>query len=109
MAKWIYKLGENGKALREAIENENSGDSIKLMRVCYEEIKNHFQGDDVFESLINEIDEELQISEGEDELCYNDDIDTVKDFGFNSFEDMADERLYTFWNILDAYKIWCDL
>ena len=43
MGKWNYKL-DSGKALREAIDNDNSENTLNCLRKCYEEIREAMLG-----------------------------------------------------------------
>lgn len=116
MRKWKYEI-KNSTNLRKSIHGENYGDIIRELRKCYNEIINDYYkivkninnsrvshlGD--IEYLYSDACDQLDYIEGEDILCDDKDCESLEDFGFDSFEELVDERLEEFYNMCDSYDL----
>lgn len=87
MANWKYTI-KSGSDLHEAINNDNLGQTVKCLLLCYQELLNQL---DDFDTEAYEID--IQDSIGvlmAYELCPDDDEDFVNDL-LEEFYDLCDD------------------
>ena len=102
--KWDF-IVESGTELREAIRNDNFGETIRMIEKCCQEAKAKTKDED----LLYELDEFLELIEGEDILCDEEDCVTLEDFGFDKFEELVNERLHELYNLADGYRFFISL
>lgn len=101
MSKWVYKLN-NGKALRDAVDEDDFLETLLVLRKCYEEIHKHipdiYDEDDLAEN-IDDIENQI------DNLNNYEEYDMTLD----DCEDEINDLLNDFYNFCDAMRIWVDL
>lgn len=90
MANWNY-TGKNGKALRNAIDGENTVKVLKALINCYEEIRSMLTEDD----SLYDSDIEISIYDIQDRLN-----------GGDTEEDDVDILLEEFYDLCDEVRIW---
>lgn len=101
MANWKYKL-VTGKALRDAIDNEDSKNTLNCLRKCYEEIHK------LMPDLYDEDDLADDISEIDNQL---DNLENYEEYDMTE-EDCQDEINYLlqdFYDYCDDNRIWIGL
>lgn len=112
MAKWIYTCS-GGRELHNLIDK--SGDwkiSIKIieqLKKCYQEIISNYHFEDELDK--EEFQEAADLLRGDD-LIIKDWMNVqcdIRDFGFNTDEDLVDARLYEFYELCDVYRIWVEV
>ena len=99
MAEWRYTL-KNGKALREAIEDEDFAAVLDNLAKCCTEIYDKFpdeywQYDDDIEDISNQMDN----------------LENYEDYDM-TYEDVEDEINYllsNFYDLCDGLRIWVEL
>lgn len=101
MGKWNYKL-DSGKALREAIDNDDSENTLNCLRKCYEEIH----------KLIPDIYDEDDLADDISEI--NNQLDNLANYEeYNMTEedcqDEINDLLSDFYDFCDDNRIWIGL
>ena len=104
MSKWIFTVKE-GTNLRKEINNGHEGNILRSIKACYQEAIRKSNDDD----MIDELEQALELIGDEDELADNEDYETLEDFGFDSFEELVDERLYELYNLADSWMFFIAL
>ena len=101
MGKWNYKL-DSGKALREAIDNDDGENTLNCLRKCYEEIHK------LIPDIYDEDDLTDDISEINNQL---DNLENYEEYNMTE-EDCQDEindLLSDFYDFCDDNRIWIGL
>lgn len=108
MKQWKFTV-TNGKELRKAIHEENGVAVINALKKCYEEILYNYNFDD-------EADEEkfrdgYNFVFGDDEIIENCDNgkEDISDYGFDSTDELVDERLTDFYDLCDECGFWIEV
>lgn len=99
--KWVYTL-KNGKALRQAIADEDQLGILTVLRDCWEEIHERFP---------EEYDEDDLSDELEDIDNEIDNLDNYEEYDM-TYEDIEDNINYLLGNLYDfcdAFNIWVAL
>lgn len=112
MTKWIYTCN-GGRELRNLIHKSGSWEiSIKIieqLKKCYQEIISNYPFEDELDK--EEFQEAADLLRGDDLIIkdwMNEQCD-IRDFGFNTDEDLINARLYEFYELCDGYKIWIEV
>jgi hypothetical protein len=110
MAKWNYKLEEEGKEIRKLIDSEKKEEIIEHLQKCYKKILTILNSEDK-ENYEYEIEDALNLLDGEADMIRNnpEEITSEDGWGFNSITDLIDERLEAFYDICDEVRIWVQL
>lgn len=106
MKKWKYII--YGNVLREAINNGEDNISsalttLRLLKSCYRSIRDRIKEDDWWHGFnwsYEVVDEDIKFLEENGNLF---------DIGFNSFYDLVNDRLNTFYDLCDEYEIWISI
>lgn len=101
MSKWKYNLS-TGKALRDAVDNDDNLGTLKALINCYEEIHN------ILPNVYDEDDLEYDIADIKDQM---DNLENYEDYDMTE-EDVQEEiniLLDDFYNFCDGVRIWVDL
>lgn len=114
MRKWKYNLkaGLKLRALIHAEDMEEEDQQVAILnqlKVCYEELLKQEKTFDEYER--DDFEDALNLLDGDDELVhlyYAHDAEWFN-YGFDSAEDLVNERLGEFYDLCDAYSIWVEL
>ena len=113
MKNWKYVLKE-AKQLRTLInsddenEEENFCKILEQLQLCYKKLLEQSIFDD-YER--DDIEDALNLLDGDDiivHLYYAHD-DEFEDYGFDSAEDLVNDRLAQFYDLCDSLDVWADL
>ena len=111
MAKWIYTC-KGGMELRRLINNsgtwEMSIEVIHQLQECYKEIIENYPWEDEYDK--DEFQEATDLINGDDLIIENwmNGEEDIRNYGFNTDEDLVDARLYEFYELCDGYRIWVE-
>jgi len=108
MSRWSLVLRE-GKNLREEIVNGASGNILRSIKICLDEIKEKFPNYENNEYLWADVENLDGLIEGEADLCDSDDCSVLDDWGVKDFEELVNCRLTELYNLADANNIFISL
>ena len=112
MAKWIYTC-KGGKELRNLIDRsgawEMSVEILHQLQRCYQEIIDHYPWEDEWDK--DEFQEALDCLNGDDEIIENwmNGGEDIEEYGFETDDELVDERLREFYDLCDSYRIWVEV
>lgn len=103
MKEWKHTI--SGKLLREAITNgeDNASSAIatlELLKFCYNKIHSKIEEDDW------RCDFDWPYEVVSDDIEFLKEDGNLSDIGFDSFYDLVNDRLNTFYDLCDKYRIW---
>lgn len=75
---------------------------LEQVQVCCQEITRRMAGKDGSDDF-----EELHsLIEGEPQSCRNNDLALIREYGYDSFEELVDSRLSDFYDLCDSHRVW---
>lgn len=107
MNKWKFTV-KRGKELRKAIHEENGVAVINALKQCYEEILYNYIFDD--ETDEEKFRDSYSFVFGDDEIIENcnNGTESISKYGFDSTDELVDERLTEFYDLCDEYDFWVE-
>jgi hypothetical protein len=108
MKQWKFTV-KNGKELRKAVHEENGVAVINALKKCYEEILYNYIFDD--ETDEEKFRESYDLLDGDYEIIENcnNGTESIFNFGFDSTDELVDERLTEFYDLCDEYGFWVEV
>ena len=112
MAKWTYTC-KSGKELRNLIDKsgdwEESVQILNQLQKCYQEILDNYCWRDDYDK--DSFQEAMDLINGDDKIItdWMNGTNDISEYGFDTYEDLVNERLEEFYNFCDEYRIWVEV
>lgn len=109
MKNWNYI---EDSELRNLIDNANNtfdySEIVKeIYNICNRYLRIFEKDDDIY---IDDLFDFINLIEDEtDVLVLQEMEEDIENYGFDNIEDLLDDRLYQFWDLMDIYNIWIKL
>jgi len=108
MAKWNYKLEEEGLKLRELTFTSKEAETIEQIEVCCRSLLKQLTNKDK-EYYEDKIEDLLNLIAGEADTIRNNPDEITKEWDFKDIEELVNSRLSEFYDICDDCRCWVQM